>query len=447
VRVFITGIGMISPLGRSVASNWQRMLKGESNVQAIPESWKSYVDFSSRYYSPLPTINFLDHGLRRTELIQRDPVGNLAIVATQEALQSAGLDVNLVHKKNNQFEIEGVDSARTGVIYGTGWGGGNSILSNHSHHMLSATIEKIKNSEQPLSDIEKELGQFPIPRRYNPFVVSMLICNSVPASIAMKYSINGQVRPVVQACSSGTTAIGRAAELIRQGEMDMVLSGSAEFLNDEIGASHYCFDVAHTLVDTPDGCDPTKLNRPFDANRSGFLFSEGGAASLILESEQSMEQRGAEPLAEVLGYGETFDAYSIMAPDPSGVQIQRMIDLSLSDAGLSYADIDYVNTHGTGTVANDAAEAEVIARTFGKDCFINSTKSILGHTIGASGAIEAIVGVLSLQNQELHPSLNIDQPIADLNFVLKHQKQKLARVFSHSFAFGGHNSGLVLGKA
>jgi len=446
LRVYISGIGMISPLGETADANWDKLLAGESNIHPIPERWKSFMEFSSLYYSPLALPDFLTHGFKRSELIQRDPVSNLAILTAHEALRSAGLELNQTNKKSNQFEINGIDSLRAGVIYGTGWGGGNSILSNHSHHLVNAVKQQLETAQKPLTKVEQELDKLPLPRRYNPFVVSMLICNSVPASIAMKFSLHGQVRPVVHACASGTTAIGRAAEAIRNGDMDMVITGGAEYLNDAAGASHYCFDAARTLVDTPAGCDPEKINRPFDQDRSGFLFSEGGAATLIIENERSIEKRGVQPLAEIVGFAETFDAYSIMAPDPSGVQIERMMSLALKDAGLKPDDIDYLNAHGTGTEANDVAEAEVIGRTLGENCLVNSSKSILGHTIGASGAIEAIVGVLSLQHQELHPSLNLDNPVANLNFVRQRQTAKIEHVMSHSFAFGGHNSGVIFAK-
>jgi len=332
------------------------------------------------------------------------------------------------------------------VNFGTGWSGGSAILDNSNHQVLNHLPEKLKKLDANDEEIQAILDSLLFPKRYNPFVVPQLICNSVPSNIAMKYSIKGQVRPVVQACSSATTAIGRSTQMIRAGEADLVITGGAELFHDEYGCSMYSFDSAKTLVTTSQDCDTEKLNRPFDRDRAGFLFSEGGSGSLILESEKHLEMRGGTPLAEVIGHSETFDAYSIMAPDPSGEEIERMMRDALSDASLTPDEIDYINAHGTSTQANDQTEADVIHRVFGSNTAINSTKSVLGHMIGASGAIEAIVGILSIRDQELHPSLNLENPIADLDFVTERRKQKVDHVLSHSFAFGGHNSGIILGK-
>ena len=224
----------------------------------------------------------------------------------------------------------------------------------------------------------------------------------------------------------------------------MSVCGGVEYTRDDYGICFYGFDVARTMVDTKSQVEKEKVNRPFDRDRSGLLYAEGGAATLILESEEHLEKRGGEPIAEIVGFGESFDAYSIMAPDPSGVQIERMMRMALDQAGISAEEVDYVNAHGTGTVANDKTEAEIIGRVFGDNVAINSTKSLTGHTFGASGSVEAAVCAMSLRDQELHPSLNLDNPIADLDFVTQRRKTKLKYVFSESFAFGGHNSCLVL---
>lgn len=446
MRVFVSGLGMITPLGIDTNASWTKIKNGETNIAAIPEHWNNYIHFNSKYRTVLPKFNFLDHGFKRNELIQKAPCSLTAIMTTNEALTGAGFELELTNKKTNQYEIMNIDPLRASVNFGTGWSGGSSILDNSNHQVLNHLPQKLKNLNANSEQIQEIIDSLLFPKRYNPFVVPQLICNSVPSNIAMKYSIKGHVRPTVQACSSATTAIGRSTHMIRTGEADLVITGGAELFHDEYGCSMYSFDSAKTLVETSEGCDVEKLNRPFDKDRAGFLFSEGGSGTLILESERHLEERGGTPLAEILGHSESFDAYSIMAPDPSGEQIERMMRDALSDASLLPEDIDYINAHGTSTQANDQTEADVLERVFGKHIAINSTKSVLGHTIGASGAIEAIVGILSIRDQELHPSLNLENPIADLDFVTERRKQKVDHVLSHSFAFGGHNSGIILGK-
>lgn len=444
MRVFVSGVGMITPLGLGIDPAWEKMKNGETNIGKIPNDWLNYINYNSHYRTLLPEMDFLKLGFRRTELLQKPRVSLVSILSTFEALDSAGIEHSLTNKKLNQYKLAGIDQHRMSVNFGTGWAGGSSLLDITNHQILNKLPDQIRALGADAGKTEELIEKILFPARYNPFVVPMLVCNSVASNIATKFSIKGQVRPTVHACASGTTAIGRSAHMIESGEADLVITGGAEIFHDVYGCSMYGFDVARTLVETPEGCDPLKLNRPFDKDRNGFMFSDGGSASLILESEQHLEKRGGTPLAEVLGYSETFDAYSLMAPDPSGKEIERMINAALSKASLTPTDIDYINAHGTSTVANDQTEADVIERIFGKNVAINSTKSLLGHTIGASGAIEAIVSVLSIRDQELHPSLNIENPIADLDFVTERRKQKVDNVLSHSFAFGGHNSGIIL---
>lgn len=277
---------------------------------------------------------------------------------------------------------------------------------------------------------------------FNPFVVSMLMPNAVPAHIGLKYSIKGPNLSYCVACASGTVAIGKAFHAIRAGTVDVAITGGSEYLEDHYGGVFHGFDIAKALVRNCD--NPETANRPFDVNRSGFLFSQGGAAVLLLEELESARTRGARILAEVAGYAETFDAYSVMSIAPDGVEIERMIRGALADAGLTAEHIHYVNAHGTGTQANDEVESEVIGRVFGREVLVNSTKSLIGHTIGASGAIEALVAVMSLKDQRTHPCKNLDEPLTDLNFVRETTSAPMTAALSQSFAFGGHNAGLIL---
>ena len=270
----------------------------------------------------------------------------------------------------------------------------------------------------------------------------MLIPNAVSAILGIRFSINGPNTTYTQACAAGTVSIGPAFRAIRSGQIDTALAGGCEYLEDHYGGIFRGFDVANTLVQ--DCQEPAKANRPFDKKRSGFLYSQGGVAILVLEELGNATNRGAPIIAEITGYGETFDAHSMMSIAADGVQIERMIKLALDDARVKPADVQYVNSHGTGTETNDIIECEVVGRVFGKKVLINSTKSLLGHTFGASGALEAAVTALSLKQQTTHICRNLEQPIAELNFVRSQESHDIQIAISQSFAFGGHNAGLVL---
>ena len=220
------------------------------------------------------------------------------------------------------------------------------------------------------------------------------------------------------------------------------LAGGSEYLYDQYGGLFRGFDIAKTLIS--DCSHPDQANRPFDEARSGFLFSQGGSAVLTLEDYESACKRGAPIVAEIIGYGESFDAHNVLALSEEGTEIMRMIEMLLADAGITGSDVQYINTHGTGTSTNDAVEARVIEQMFGRDVSINSSKSLLGHTIGASGAIEAVVAALSIRDQTTHICHNLDNPIEDLNYVMKRESLEINTVLSQSFAFGGHIAGVLL---
>jgi 3-oxoacyl-[acyl-carrier-protein] synthase II len=320
-------------------------------------------------------------------------------------------------ERTRAFTIVGEDAARIGVFLGTGIGGACTFLHNHSLHL----------SHGP---------------RYHPFVVSMLMPNACSAVIANKFSIHGPNVTYCVACASGTVSVGNAYRAVRDGQVELAVTGGSEFLNDEHGHIFRGFDVAGTLV--RDCADPETANRPFDEKRSGFLFSQGGAAVLLVEELEHALRRGASIMAELVGFAETFDAYSMMSLAPDGAQIERMIRASLADAGLQAAAVDYVNAHGTGTRTNDEIESKVIERVFGKSVPVNSTKSLLGHTVGASGAFEALVTALTLRDGKTHINKNLETPSCDLNYVRSAQVFDPEVGLSQSFAFGGHNAAVVL---
>lgn len=431
--VVITGIGVITSLGQDVSNFWHNCLTSKVVIEPIPKQWQFYAKYHSGIWSPLGDIDFKTKGFSDAELLQRDPVSLLAMDAAQQALADAGFVCTLVNAKKNQYRIEGVHPDRVGVFIGTGIGGAKTFLENHAHQMLSS----YKNIYTP----ENGATLLPCPPRTNPFVVSMLMPNSVSASIGIKYSLTGVNRTVTQACASGSSAIGSAFRMIKNGNADYALCGGAEYLYDDYGGIYRGFDIARTLAKPHQ--DITKSNRPFDEESNGFLYSQGGAAVLLLETRESARQRGAKIYAEITGFGETFDAYSMMGIDQENTQIPQAIWQALNEAKISPAEISYINTHGTGTKMNDTVEANIIRNTYSDNAIINASKSLLGHTIGASGAIEAAICALSIRDQVVHACHNLENPILNLNFAKSTSLWPINHAISHSFAFGGHNAALI----
>jgi 3-oxoacyl-[acyl-carrier-protein] synthase II len=284
-----------------------------------------------------------------------------------------------------------------------------------------------------------------LPKRFNPLAASMIMPNAVSATLGIRYSLRGPNATCALACAAGTTAIGQALRSIRAGDTDMVLCGGAEFVGDPFGGVFRAFDTARTLASVVDR--PEAANRPFDRGRTGFLLAEGGAAVLVCEEWQHARRRGGRIYAEIVGYGESFDAYSMMIMEPGGRQLSRTIRASLADAGIDPGEVDYVNAHGTGTVVNDDVESAVIEAIFGTRPLVNATKSLTGHCIGASGAIEAAITALSLRDQKVHGCVNLEDPVRPLNFVRRSTAARLVWAVTQSAAFGGHNAAVVMRRA
>jgi 3-oxoacyl-[acyl-carrier-protein] synthase II len=450
-RVVITGMGTLCPLGLTTTDFWRACLSGKQAVSYIPERWLEYADYTSRYWAPLPEINYADFGIGKIDAMRLDPVSKLSLAAAGQALQDAGIIARPINRKQTIFELEGLDPQRSGVILGTGIGGLNTTLDSHTVHLFSRYrqgVEKILDSRDIDAGTRQELHELlkkmDFPQRYNPFTVSMIMNNSVSANIGIRYQCKGPNKAISIACASGTAALGQAYAEIKNGNLDFVISGGAEYKYDKTGAVFRGYDIARTLAH--DFESPGVANRPFDKMRNGFLFSEGAAAILILEEKQHALERGANIIAEISAYAETFDAYSIMSPDPDGVQIERMIRSALEQAEIPPQELDYINAHGTGTIANDETECQVIDRVFGHRPAVNSTKSLVGHTIGASGALEAQVAALSIRDQQTHGNANLDNPISEINLLESKENLVISSVLTHSFAFGGHNCALILKK-
>lgn len=447
-RVAVTGMGVVCALGDSVEEFWRNCLAGNSSVSAIPDHWSRYADYKSRSWSVLPEVDFTKFDIRRVDLLKYDMSSILSLCAAKQAVEQSGWQVNPVDKKNQTYAIGGLGPDQAGIFIGTSFGV-SSLLEAHANQILARpkqalrpVLEELELDADAREAINSFLDALPHAPKYHPLTVAKLMPNAVSAALGIKYSIKGPTNTLAMACAAGTAAVGNAFRSIRDGYIDMAMAGGSEYWNDYYGGIFRAFDLANTLVGRD--LDPAVANRPFDRDRSGFLFSQGGAAILILEELEMARQRGADILAEVIGYAETFDAYNMMSLAPDGAEIERMLFKALKDANIDASRIDYINAHGTGTIQNDKIECDAIERVFGPKPKINSSKSLLGHTIGASGALEAVVTVQSLRDQTTHACNNLVNPIGDLNFVRDIEPGEFAHACSHSFAFGGHNAGLIL---
>ncbi|MFT5176304.1 MAG: 3-oxoacyl-[acyl-carrier-protein] synthase II [Gammaproteobacteria bacterium] len=445
-RVFVTGLGVVSGFGDDLEKFWTDCLAGTCLVEPIPSRWREFADYRSTIWSPVQVPGWPSL-FSRIERIQHDSATLMAVGAAQAALTHAGFTTEVSNRKSNTRRILGLDPQRCAAFVGSGVGGANSFMVNHAHQVLATSRSELVVLRDGIDDavlrdaITGVLSRMEHTPRFNPFVVSMLMPNAPASYLGIKFGLRGGSTPCNYACASGTVAIGRAFEAVRTGLIESAIAGGSEYLDDPHGSIFHGFDVCGALVRK---CDPPdKANRPFDEDRSGFLFSQGGAGMLILESEEHVMARKGEPIAEILASGSSFDAYSMMNPHPQGEAIEHMLEAMLAAAQVAAQDVDYINAHGTGTQSNDACEAAVLSRIFGSDVAVNSTKSLLGHSIGASGAIEAVVTALSLRDQRLHPSCNLDAPIAALNFVTSSEPRAVHKAISQSFAFGGHNAALL----
>lgn len=437
----LTGAGVVTSLGTDVDGFWRRCLAGETVVAEIPAAWALHSPLRSRVWSPLGAWERDTPLMTRIEKKQLDPAGRIALLAAEEALQRAGLALESADPRRNAWRIDGVDGERAGVFLGTGVGGLHSCLESSRFIVL----DQPRRALQGIEGAEPVIAELAIPRAFNPFSVAMTMPNASAAALSIKLGLFGPCRTFAGACASGTVALGQAFRAIRQGECDLALAGGVEFLSDPFGCAFRGFDAVGALAAGP--LPPDGINRPFDRERCGFLFSEGGGAVLVLEDLEGARRRGADVLAEIVGYGETADAHHLMAIAPEGRQIRRALELCLADAGLAPADVGYVNAHGTGTPANDDVEARILSELFPRETRVNSTKSLLGHTLGASGAIEALMAALTLRDGVAHPSRNLTDPEVPLAFVRAAEPVAARYALSESFAFGGQNAVLALAKA
>jgi beta-ketoacyl-acyl-carrier-protein synthase II len=406
--VFITGMGCLSPLGNDVASTWGSAVAGRSGVGPI--SLFDASGFKTRFAAEVKGFE-PEVLLGRREARRMDRFSQFAIVAVGQAIEQAGLVINETNRD------------RVGVVLGTGIGGVGTLL---------AEAEKFVQRG---------------PRWVSPHMVPMMLPDSAPGHIAITYGARGPNMTVVTACASSTNAIGEAAEMIRRGAADVMLAGGAEAGIVPVAiAGFIVMDAVSSRNDNPQAA-----SRPFDLDRDGFVIGEG-AAFLVLESETYARGRGARPLAEVIGYAATNDAYHVSAPAENGAGAAACMRGALNDAGLKPTAIDYINAHGTSTRLNDSSETTAIKTVFGEAAYsvpVSSTKSMTGHLLGAAGALEAMFCVQALQEGLLPPTINYTtpDPVCDLDYVPNSARRvKVSRVLSNSFGFGGHNACLILSR-
>lgn len=445
-RVAVTGIGMVSPVGASAAECWKACLEGRAATGPIPRSWLHWHKPQSTAWAPLPAVDFAAAGVTPLETMRLDKAALLAIVAANAALADAGLEASLADAKRGIWRLTGIDGDRAGVFMGTAVGGITTLIESQNSHLLAPLHPLGDRAAAPglaIDALRTLLAA--LPRRFNPFAVSMIMPNAVSATLGIRYSLHGPNQTSALACAAGTVAVGQALRSIRAGHTDVVLCGGAEFVGDPFGGVFRAFDTAKTLATVVDL--PQTANRPFDRGRSGFLLAEGGAAVLVCEEWEHARRRGGRVYAELVGYGESFDAYSPMIAEPTGGQLARAVVAALTDAEIAPDAVDYVNAHGTGTVVNDEVESAVIEELFGARPLVSATKSLTGHCLGASGAIEAAITALSLHRQQVHRCVNLDDPVRPLNFARCSTAARLTWAVSESSAFGGHNAAVVMRRA
>jgi 3-oxoacyl-[acyl-carrier-protein] synthase II len=407
-RVVITGIGAVTPLSSKVPDLWQRILACESGIHEVRlfdvSDYK--VKFGGDVYD-WSVAGYIDS----KEEKRIDRFTQFAMVAGIDAVRDAGID------------FDTFDRFRAGAIIGSGIGGVGEIISQHDRLLAKG------------------------PDKVSPFTVPKMMLNAASGQLSIHFGIRGPNYAVATACASATNAMGEAFKAIRYGEADVMLTGGTEAAMEPISLAGFCSMKALSTRNN----DPTRASRPFDADRDGFVLSEG-AGILVFEELEFAKARGARIYAEVLGYGASADAGHITQPDAQGVGAARAMSNALTDSKLNPSDVDYINAHGTSTPLGDKAETIAVKRVFEDHAYklnVSSTKSQLGHSLGASGGVELVMCVQAIRDQVAPPTINLDtpDPDCDLNYTpnAPHERQ-IRRAMSNSFGFGGHNASIIIGS-
>ncbi len=401
-RVVVTGLGAVTPLGNDVPTLWENLLAGRSGIGPItqfdPSDLEVRIAGEVKEFDPAALFG-------RREARRNDRFTLFALEAARQAVADASLPLG-----------DGKVQEDVGVLIGTGIGGALTFLHNY--------------------DVLKERG----PRRVSPFMIPMMMPNAASAAVAIRYGLRGPNVCLASACATGSHAIGEAADMIRRGKAQVMICGGSEAVIHPISIA--AFKNMGALSTRND--EPERASRPFDAERDGFVLGEG-AGIVVLESLEHALARGARIYCELVGYGASADAFHITAPEESGEGAALAIQRALTDAGLGPEEVDYINAHGTSTLLNDRIETRALHAVFGPHAdrlAISSTKSMIGHLMGAAGAVEAIVCVKSLETGWVHPTINYEypDPECDLDYVPNEARRLEPRVaLSNSFGFGGHN--------
>lgn len=410
-RVVVTGIGVVSPFGVGLNKFWDGLKAGKSGIShpTLIDLDKHVVKIAGQVKDYEPTDYFDEKEVKKL-----DRFTQFALIAADEAMADSKLD------------MEKEDPYRVGVIVSPAAGGYKTFEVNHIRILERGT------------------------NKCSPFTVPMMIVNMASGNISMKYGMKGICKAVVSACATGTHSIGDAMRSIQYNDADIMLAGGTEAVICDVGMGG--FASARSLSKRND--EPEKASRPYDKDRDGFVMGEG-AGVLVLEEYEHAKARGAKIYAEIVGYGQSADAHDIVAPDPEGLGAIKSMEFALKDAGIEPKEVGYINTHGTSTGLGDKAESFAVAKLFGDkeqnpNLCVSSTKSMHGHMLGATGAIEAVACIMAMKDSVVPPTINLDnqdEEVANLDYVPNKAREKeLSYSLSNSFGFGGQNSTLIFKK-
>jgi 3-oxoacyl-[acyl-carrier-protein] synthase II len=426
-RVVVTGCGVVSPIGLDVPSFWAALLAGRTGTRRLRVPWLDEAEFRTLVGAPLQGFDLTARGFAAKDLKTLDPSCWYALAATQEALASAGVELRRADERETCFLAEGLDPERVATVIGSGVGGLTTFETVHRQWVEHATFKG------------KAWMRYGLP---------MLIPNAPTANVAIRFGFHGECKSLPTACAAGTMSVGDAYRLVRDGEADVAVAGGADgVLTDLDGLGMIGFDVLRVMSARND--DGEHASRPFDRDRDGFVLGEG-AGVVVLEAEAHARARGARPLAEVLSYASTSDAHSMMQPAPDGRMVVRAMRLALERAVLTPRQVQHVNAHGTGTPAGDRVEAAALREVFGDGSdapWVSATKSMTGHCIGASGALEIVATVKALADGVMHQTQNLENvgEGCELNHVAgAPRRQRIDVALSASYGFGGHDAVVVL---
>jgi len=408
-RIVITGVGAITSFGYKNKKLWSSLCQGESGIKPITlfNTTSFEVDIGGEVSDFDPAEWFEVKEARRL-----DRFSQFAIVASAQAIEDAGLP------------LDNIDKSKVGVLIGSGMGGLGELESQHSNLLYKG------------------------PSRVSPFMVPKLMVNAASAQVAIRYGLKGPNFSIVAACTTGAITIGEAVRMVQTGDADAMIAGSSEAIITPLAMGGFSAMKALSTYNA----EPQKASRPFDKERDGFVMAEG-AGVVVIEELEAAKKRGANIYAEILGYGLNTDAFHIAAPTDNGEGAVMCMQIALQDAGCNAEDIDYINAHATSTPMGDRVEAEAIKKVFGPSAPnipISSTKSMLGHQLGASGSVEVIICAMALSEGVIPPTINYETPdpeCSGLDFVPNEAREKrIRKTLTNSFGFGGHNATIILGK-